>query len=156
VNARRITRACATAALGCALALSPACTAWPEKKVATWKTATGAEQYERLLWKEIKAKNWPEVERHLAATFVEVTPAGTFDRAGALEAAKSLAISDYSIGDLEVHPAGDGMVVTYTLLIRAVRDGQPVPHRQRRMTVWQQAKKAGWTAIAHSWTPIPQ
>src|SRR5438477_8633489 len=93
------------------------CTIWPQTPSA-WSNATGAEQFERLWWQEVKAKNWQEVEGHLAATYVSSTPAGRFDRAAALQHLQKLDISDYSIGDFNVVPNGADMVVTYNMTLR--------------------------------------
>ncbi len=139
-------RLAALAATLLALVLS-GCTMWEQKPTA-WSSATGAEQFERLLWQEIKAKNWPEVERRLAPTFVEVTSTGSRDRAQTLERLKSLDLADYSLGDLEVRPAGGDMVVAYTITLRASSGVETTLHM---MTVWQQVK-GGWVAIAHSET----
>lgn len=136
------------AALGAALlalALS-GCTMWEEKQSTAWSSATGAEQFERLLWQEIKAKHWPEVERRLAPSFVEVTPTGSRDRAQTLERLKALDLTDYSLGDLEVRPEGGDMVVAYTLTLRASSGAETT---LRMMTVWQQVK-GGWIVVAHS------
>jgi len=131
------------------------CTMWKEKAATDWSSATGAEHYERLMFKEIKARNWAEVERHLAPTFVAVLPGGSRDRAASLESLKPLALTDYSLGDFDVRPAGADMVVTYTAILQGTYNGQPLPsERLRMMTVWQQVNK-GWAAIAHSAVPEP-
>ena len=137
-------RLAALAATILALVLS-GCTMW-EQKPAAWSSATGAEHFERLLWQEIKAKNWPEVERRLAPTFVEVTSTGSRDRAQTLERLKSLDLADYSLGDLEVRPNGNDMVVAYAITLRAASGGETT---LRMMTVWQQVK-GGWVSVAHS------
>ena len=123
------------------------CTMWQQKPSA-WSNATGAEQFERLLWQEIQAKHWPEVERRLAPTFVEVTSTGSRDRAQALERLQALDLAAYSLGDLQVRPAGGDMVVAYTITLRASSGAQTTLHM---ITVWQQVKD-GWIAIAHSET----
>jgi len=51
-------------ALAC-LALICGCTIWPQKPAA-WSNATGAEQFERLWWQDVKDKNWSEVEQRLS------------------------------------------------------------------------------------------
>lgn len=135
-------------AAGLVLGLA-SCTMWKEgQQPSAWSSATGAEQFERLLWQEVKAGNWNEVERRLAPTYVEVTSAGVRDRAQAVERLKSLSLADYSLGDLQVRPAGDDMVVAYTITLRASSGGETT---LRVMTVWQQVK-GGWIAIAHSET----
>jgi hypothetical protein len=119
-----------------------------EQKPTAWSNATGAEQFERLLWQEIKARNWTEVERRLAPTFVEVTANGTRDRDPALERLKALQVEDYSLGELAVRPSGSDMIVAYTITLRPASGGETT---LRMMTVWQQVK-GGWVAVAHSET----
>jgi uncharacterized protein DUF4440 len=123
---------------------------WDQPKVNTWANATGAEQFERLLWQEIKAKNWNAVEPRLASTYVSQTSGALRDRAQTMEHFKALDISDYSLGEVEVNPAGSDMVVTYTMNLRGSYQGQPLELKDTRMmTVWQQVK-GGWVAIAHA------
>jgi len=133
-------------AAGLFLSLS-GCTMWEQKPTA-WSSATGAEQFERLLWQEVKARNWTEVERRLGPTFVEVTASGIRDRGQALERLKALDLADYSLGELAVRPNGADMVVAYTITLRAGSGGES---SLRMLTVWQQVK-GGWVAIAHSET----
>ena len=132
-------------AAGIALLSLSGCTMWEQKQSSAWSNATGAEQFERLLWQEIKARNWTEVERRLAPSFVEVTASGVRDREQTLERLKALGAADYSIGDLQVRPEGADMVVAYTITLRASSGGETT---LRVMTVWQQVK-GGWIAIAH-------
>ena len=119
---------------------------WEQKQSTAWSNATGAEQFERLLWQEIKAGNWSEVERRLAPTLVEVTSSGVRDRGQALERLKALQVADYSIGDLQVRPDGSDMIVAYTITLRRTSGGEATLHM---MTVWQQVK-GGWIAVSHS------
>ena len=140
--------------LGLATALLLAgCTMWKEKPVTAWDGATGAEQFERLLWKDVQAKNWNSVEQHLAATFVSVTASGTRDRAATLEHWKQLSLEEYAMGDVQVAPSGDIAIVTYTVTLKGSYNGQPLPSGPYRiMTIWQKQKK-GWAATAHTATP---
>ncbi len=129
-----------------------ACTMWEKPKVATWANATGAEQFERLLWQEIKAANWPEVENRLAPTFVVVAPSGVRDRAAEMAFLRRLVLKDYSLGEVEVRPNGNDMVVSYSISVDATLDGLPMPAGPwRMMTVWQEVGTT-WTAIAHSYS----
>src|SRR5215475_12590208 len=62
------------------------CTYGGEPKHHVWKTASGAEQYERLMWQAIRDKDWKEIEYHRAPTFVGVDASGkAFDRAAWVE-----------------------------------------------------------------------
>ena len=133
------------------LMILSACTMWDKPKATTWASATGAEQFERLMWQEIKAANWAEVERRLAPTFVVVSPSGVRDRAAEMEFLRRLAVKDYALGEVEVRPHGNDMVVTYSITLDAALDGQPMPSGPWRvMTVWQQVGTT-WSAIAQSY-----
>ncbi|HXE89782.1 MAG TPA: nuclear transport factor 2 family protein [Terriglobales bacterium] len=130
------------------------CTMWKEKQSPTWSSATGAEQFERLLWQEIKARNWPEVEKRLGANLVVVTPNGKRDRAAHMEYLKGLEITDYSIGEMEVTPNGDDMVLTYTMTMQGTLKGQPMGAATRQMlSVWQQVG-TNWIAVVQVWMPV--
>lgn len=147
------TRVASACGLGLAAALLLAgCTMWKEKPVTAWSGATGGEQFERLLWQDVQAKNWNSVEQHLAATFVSVTASGTRDRAATLEHWKQLTLEEYSMGEVQVTPSGDLMIVTYSVTLKGSYAGQPLPAGPYRvMTIWQKEKK-GWVATAHSAT----
>ncbi|MGH9557555.1 MAG: nuclear transport factor 2 family protein [Terriglobales bacterium] len=130
--------------------LLSACTMWDKPKTTTWANATGAEQFERLMWQEIKAANWTEVEKRLAPTFVVSSPGGLRDRAAEMAFLRRLAVKDYALGEVEVRPNGNDMVVTYTITLDATLDGQPMPSGPWRvLTVWQQVDTT-WSAIVQS------
>ena len=124
-----------------------------EPKHPAWKTATGAEQHERLLWKAIQSKDWVNVERRLSPTFVGVNADGrVFDRAGWLELWKTAQVTEFSLGELQVQPEGPDMKVTYILNVPASGKG-PATAGQRVVSVWQQLKTR-WLLSATSITPI--
>jgi len=156
------------------LALLVGCAGPP--KHPTWNNATGSEQHERLMWEAMKAQHWKDVESHLAPTFVGVDAAGKkYDRAGWLAYWKSTLISEYSLGEITVDPAGTDMVVSYTLVVSSKPDSKTDPktagdskaggnsgggdnsvgpnHSLRVVSVWQSVKK-GWILTATSLTPI--
>jgi hypothetical protein len=134
----------------CTLVLLQACTMWREHPVNKWSDATGGEGLERSFWKEVKEKNWNELERHLAGNHISVGPEGRLDRAAVLEHLQKLKLDDYSLGDFQVELNTQTLVVTYTVTMRGTLDGQPLPARPvEMMSVWQR-QKAGWMMIAHS------
>lgn len=129
------------------LVMLTACTMWREKRPATWSSATGPESFERLLWQEIAAGNWSEVEKHLAPTFTATLPGGRYDREGAIAAWQQQPREAMTLGEFTVAPQGANAVVTYT----AQAAGQST--RWRMMTVWQEAQDGEWVAIAHAEVP---
>jgi hypothetical protein len=125
---------------------------WKEKPANSWSSATAAEQFERLMWRDVKEQHWARVEAHLAPTFVSVYASGTRDRAATMDYLKSLVLADYTLGDFNTTTNGADMVVTYTARVTGTYKGHPLPSEPTRlMTVWQQVTK-NWVAIAHSET----
>jgi len=140
-------------ALAAALGACSACTMWKEKPANSWSSATGAEQFERLMWRDVKAQHWADVSAHLAPSFVFIDAGGPRDRAATMDYLKSVALFDYTLGDFNSTSHGPDLVVTYTAQVKGTRNGQPFPGGPiRMMTVWQQVTKS-WVAIAHSETP---
>jgi hypothetical protein len=145
-----------TVALACMLT---ACTMWPERKPQAWTDVTGGESLERAFWHDLKAKDWKDLESHIATTYLLVTSDGTFDKAAALERWQQLDIKDYSLGEFTVQLNGNAYVVSYTVTMRGTMGGKALPGAPlRAMTVWQQYAR-DWLALAHSATPavsVPQ
>lgn len=113
-----------------------------------WANATGAEQYERLMWKAIRDGDWSNFEYHLAATFVGIDEQGrNFDRDNWVARWKADRIKDFSLTDVVVRPAGASMVVSYSLRL----DGEK-PRALRVLSVWQEVK-GHWILIVTSDTP---
>jgi hypothetical protein len=130
------------------------CTMWPERKPLAWTDVTGGESLERAFWHDLKAKNWKDLEPHVAGTYVLVTPDGTFDRTAALESWRQLDIQDYSLGEFTVQLNGNAYVVSYTVTMKGTFAGKTLPSTPiRAMTVWQQYAR-DWLALAHSATPV--
>jgi hypothetical protein len=126
------------------------CTLYADHPVKAFNQATGGEGFERALWKEIQAQDWKDVNAHFASNFVYITPAGRWDRSGALEQIQKLRIQDYTISDLATEMNRDTFVVTYTITLHGAGQSGTLPSApERRMRVWQQHKR-GWVAIAHS------
>jgi hypothetical protein len=123
-------------------------------KHPTWKNATGAEQNERLMWQSIQRKDWINVESHLSPTFVGVTANGAMlDRAGWLEQWKSAQVQQFSMGEVQVHPEGADMKVTYIFHVQTSTSGPASPDGFRVMAIWQEIKSR-WMLSAISITTI--
>jgi len=140
-------------ALAAALAACSGCTMWKEKPANSWSNATGGEQFERLMWRDVKAQDWADLQAHLAPSFLFIGAGGSRDRTATMDYLKSLTLADYTLGDFNTTTNGSDLVVTYTAQVKGTRNGQPFPAEPvRMMTVWQQVTKS-WVAIAHSETP---
>jgi Domain of unknown function (DUF4440) len=131
------------------------CTVWGEHKPTVWTDVTGGESLEKVFWRQVQAKNWIDLESHLAPNFVLTIPTGTFDRAAAIEHWKQLQLNDYSLGELQSQLNGNTYTVTYILNIRGVINGKSVPTAPlRAMSVWQRQVREQWVMLAHSATPM--
>jgi hypothetical protein len=126
------------------LAPTLACNMW-SKPASGWIGATGGEQIEKLFWKDVQAKNWAEVDRHVADTFAATGPGGTMDRTAFLRDLQKAPLADYSLSECSSQLNGGDMMITCTL--RANWAGQPF--NASTLSVWQQLKK-GWVMVAHS------
>jgi hypothetical protein len=134
--------------------LLSACTAWPEKKNPGWNQATGAEQFERLYWQELKAKNWPEIEARTASNFTHSSVAGVRNKQETITVYKQNPLIDYQLGNFDVVAHGDTAVVHYTADFSYTDEsGKAIgPLHNRVQTVWHQ-EKSGWILIAKTAFP---
>jgi len=136
-----------------AIVCAAACTFYRDHPARSFSDATGGEGLERVFWKNVAARNWPEIERIMASNYAGVASGGNLDRAAALDQYRQWQLENYSIGELKTELNGDTIVVTYTITLRGKAGSDPLPVApQHMMTVWQQLK-AGWVEIAHSVSP---
>jgi hypothetical protein len=142
--------------LAFAILATTACTVYSEKAKPAWSGATSGEQYERLFWDSVKAKNWRDVEAHISATAVTETSDAVRNRQQTMEHVRQLNLTDYSLGDVHAEPSGADLIVTYTITLHGTFNGQPLPDTpMRMMSVWQQVK-SGMVMIAHTSMPTAQ
>jgi hypothetical protein len=127
------------------------CTMWRQKKPNTWQTATSADQYERILWNEVKARRMEVVRRKLASSFVFTGPEGTLNRDQYVQELTRMHVTSYSITNVAAQPNGPDWVVSYTLTVTGNAGAFP-SGPMHVMTVWQQAGSQ-WIAIAQAVVP---
>lgn len=140
----------ATLLLLAGIALLSGCTMYGQRPVKSFADATAGEGFERALWLDVKGKDWKDLQVRFASNFTYVTPAASGDRRAALAAFQQMEVKEFSIADMQTQLNGNTFVVTYTISLRGISAGQPLPEQpQRRMTVWQQ-QGSGWVAIAHT------
>ena len=131
------------------IVITSSCSLWKNAPKG-WSGATGGEQLERLFWDEIKAKNWPELQKHLAPLFVANSPDATRDLTAAVEHWKQYDLQSLSLADVQVQTAGTDFIVTATLTATGSVGGKAIsPQPIHTMSVWQQVSK-GWVMIAHT------
>ena len=122
------------------------CTLFGAKNPPTLKSATGAEQYERLFWSAVKTKNWVQVPGFLAANVVYGENGKLLAKDQVVPYLQTLNLTDFTITGMVVKPNGPDMTLTYTL--------QRAPSNQtlNAVSVWQQTAQ-GWILIVHTETP---
>lgn len=126
-------------------------------KNPTWSNATGAEQYERLMWQAIQNRDWTNFEHRLAPAFVGVGPGGkAFDRANWVEHWKQAGITGYSLGEVAVQPGGPDLIITYVITFAGDNYANVIPsNRMRVVSVWQQVRSR-LVQTTCSMTPLEQ
>jgi hypothetical protein len=124
------------------------CTIYGEKKQPTLQSTTSAEQYERLFWSAVKAKNWQQLPGMLAANVMYHVGGKVLSKDQVVPYLQGLNIADFTITNMVVKPNGVDMALSYTLQLSSATGLQTVT----AVSVWQQAPK-GLILIAHSEHP---
>jgi hypothetical protein len=125
------------------------CTVYPDKKPPTLKSTTSAEQYERLLWAAVKAKNWLQVRGMLAANVMYGAGGKVLDKDETVAYLQGLNLTDFAITGMVVKPNGPDMSLNYTLQLST--PGAPV-RTFVCISVWQQVQQ-NLILIAHAEQP---
>jgi hypothetical protein len=125
------------------------CTFYGEKKPPTIKSTTSAEQYERLFWSAVKAKNWQQLPGMLAANVMYNVGGKVLSKDQVVPYLQGLNMADFTISNLVVKPNGADMSLSYTLQL------SPASGALQTLTaisVWQQVAQ-GWILIVHTEQP---
>ena len=137
-----------TSLLAAAICLS-GCTIYGDKKPPTLKSTTSAEQYERILWSAVKAKNWQQLPGLLAANVMYSVGGKVLSKDQVVPYLQGLNITDFTITGMVVKPNGVDMTLSYTLQLSPA--GGPV-RTYTAISVWQQVAQ-GWILIVHTEQP---
>jgi hypothetical protein len=137
-----------TSLLAAVMCLS-GCTIYGDKKPATLKNTTSAEQYERILWSAVKARNWQQVPGMLAANVMYSVGGKVLSKDQVVPYLQELKIADFTITGMVVKPNGPDMTLSYTLQLSTA--GAPV-RTFTAISVWQQVPR-GWILIVHTEQP---
>jgi hypothetical protein len=124
------------------------CTIYGEKKPAL-KSTTSSEQFERLFWSAVKAKNWQQLPGMLAANVMYHVGGKVLTKDQVVPYLQGLNIADFTITNMVVKPNGVDMNLSYTLQLSPA--GGPL-QTLTAVSVWQQAAQ-GWILIAHTQQP---
>ncbi len=125
------------------------CTIYGEKKPPTLKSTTSAEQYERIFWSAVKAKNWQQIPGLLAANVAYSVGGKVLSKDQVTPYLQAANIADFNISGMVVKPNGADMTLTYTLQLSPA--GGPV-QTYTAISVWQQVAQ-GWILIVHTEQP---
>jgi Domain of unknown function (DUF4440) len=130
------------------------CTKWGEKEHANWQQVTSGERLVNLFWDDVKNKKWRELEEHVGPEFLGTNQMTTLDRAALLEHVSHLNLDSFQIGEVQSHPAGNDLIVSYVITVRLKSPGGPDPEmRFRMLSVWQELKH-GWVVVAMASSPL--
>ncbi len=125
------------------------CTIYGEKKHPTLQSTTSAEQFERLFWSAVKAKNWQQLPGMLAANVVYHVGGRILSKDQVVPYLQGLNIADFTISNLVVKPNGADMTLTYTLQLSSASG--PL-QTFTAVSIWQQVSK-GSVLIVHTQQP---
>src|SRR6202050_5224779 len=78
------------------------CTIYGVKSPPTLKTTTSAEQYERLFWSAVKAKNWQQVPGMLAANVMYSAGGKVLTKDQVVTYLQGLNLTDFTITSMVV------------------------------------------------------
>jgi hypothetical protein len=131
-----------------AVALS-GCTIYGEKKLPTPTSTTSAEQYERIFWSTVKAKNWLQVTGLLGVNVMYGVSGKVLSNGQVVPYLQAANISEFTITGMVVKPNGPDMTLSYTLQLSVA--GGPV-QTLTAVSVWQQVAQ-GWILIVHTEQP---
>ena len=125
------------------------CTIYGEKKPPTLKSTTSAEQYERIFWSTVKAKNWQQIPGMLAANVMYSAAGKSLSKDQVVPYLQGTNLTDFTITGLVVKPNGPDMTINYTLQLSTA--GGPV-QTHTAISVWQQVA-SGWILTVHTEQP---
>jgi Domain of unknown function (DUF4440) len=136
-------------AAGLAVLSLSGCTIYGEKKPPTLKSTTSAEQYERIFWSTVKAKNWQQVPGMLAANVMYNVGGKILTKDQVVPYLQASNLADFTITGMVVKPNGPDMTLNYTLQLSSA--GGTV-QTYTAISVWQQVS-SGWILIVHTEQP---
>ena len=122
------------------------CTVYGVKNPPTLKSTTSAEQYERIFWSAVKAKNWQQIPGLLAANVMYSAGGKILTKDQVVPYLQSLNLTDFNLTSMVVKPNGPDMTLNYTLQLST---GGGPPQTLSAISVWQQVAQ-GWILTVHT------
>src|ERR1700761_8909136 len=120
------------------------CTLYGPKNQPTLKTTTSAEQYQRLFFQAVKAKNQQQLPGMLAANVMYSAGGKVMNKEETLAYLQGMNLSDFTMTDVVVKPNGPDMTLSFTL--------QKNTQTMHAIAVWQQVS-SGWILTAYCESP---
>ncbi len=142
-----------TSLLAASLVGLTGCTFYGEKKPPTIKSTTSAEQYERIFWSTVKAKNWQQLPGLLAANVMYNVGGKVLSKDQLIPYLQGLNLADFTITGMVVKPNGPDMTLNYTLQLSSA--GGPL-QTYTAISVWQQVAQGNWILTVHTEQPQTQ
>jgi hypothetical protein len=103
---------------------------------------------EKLVWEALKTKNTEAFASYLANDFMEIEADGVYDKAGSVEAVRSVDFSKSIVGDWKSVKFDDDA----SLVIYSVKMPGSKPETEYHSTIW--VNRGGkWQALFHQGTP---
>jgi hypothetical protein len=112
---------------------------------------------EKQIWDAIKKKDPAAFAAMLADDFIYVSNDGVYDKAGTVDGIKQIEPTDITLSDWKTVMLGkDAAVVTYTVDMKGMSGGKPIPPgAQRAGSVW--VNRGGkWVGVFHQDTPVEE
>jgi hypothetical protein len=131
------------------LAILTGCTIYGDKKPATLKSTSSAEQYERILWSEVQDKHWEKIPGLLSNNIMYSVDGKVMGKDQVIAYLQSEKIAAVNITNMMVKPNGPDMTLNYTIQ-RSLAGGSPQTFTA--VSVWQQVG-SDWILIAHMEQP---
>ena len=129
------------------------CTIYGEKKPPTVKSTTSAEQYERIFWSTVKAKNWQQLPGLLAANVMYNVGGKVLSKDQVIPYLQGLNLADFTITGMVVKPNGPDMTLNYTLQLSSAGGSLQT---YTAISVWQQVAQGNWILTVHTEQPQTQ
>ena len=125
-----------------------AASASPQASPAKVETTDDVIANEKLVWELFRSRNFDAFQTLLAPEFMEIQPAGVYDRAGTVKGVSEMDASQLEQTDWKAVKLGaDSGLVTYTVTMKG-----PKPQKEYHATIW--AKRDGkWLGFYHQGTP---
>jgi hypothetical protein len=116
------------------------CTIYGAKNPPTLKSTTSAEQYQRLFFQAVKAKNQQQLPGMLAANVMYSANGKVMNKEETLAYLQGLNLGDFTMTNVVVKPNGPDMTLSFTL--------QQNTQTMHAIAVWQQVS-SGWILTAY-------